>query len=91
MRWPLPVALAGSFSSDLGRNHRNDADDLRLRGKPVRIEAIGRPGNVVVHAVDAEAEKMFNLLCGTPPVPAGRLVAAGHGWPSERVSGISRA
>ena len=34
----VPVALAGSVSPDLGRNHRNDADDLRLRGKPVWID-----------------------------------------------------
>jgi hypothetical protein len=70
----LPIALAGSFSPDLGRNHRNDADDLRLRGKPVWIEAIGRPREVVVHTVEAKAEEMLSLLGGTPSVPAGRLM-----------------
>jgi hypothetical protein len=57
----------------------NDADDLRLRGKPVWIEAIGRPGKVVVHTLEAEAKEMFNLLGGAPSVPAGRPVAAGDG------------
>jgi hypothetical protein len=68
------VALAGSFSPDLGRNHRYDADDLRLRGKPVWIGAIGRPRQVVVHAVEAKAEEMLDLLRRTPSVPAGRLM-----------------
>ena len=72
----LPVALAGSFSPDLGRDHRNDADDLRLRGKPVWIEAISRPRQVVVHAVEAKAEQMLDLLRGTPSVPAGRVVCS---------------
>jgi len=71
--------IAPRFDTNLGRDQSNDADDLRLRCKPVWIEAIGRPGKVVVHAVEAEAEEMLNLLCWAPPVPAGRLVGAGDG------------
>jgi hypothetical protein len=44
----LPAALAGGFPAHLGRDHRNDADDLRLRCEPVRIEVVGRPGKVFV-------------------------------------------
>jgi hypothetical protein len=71
--------LRSRFCSDLGSHHRNDADDLRLRGKPVRIEAIGRPGKVV-HAVETEAKEMLNLLGGTPTVPAAWLIGASDGW-----------
>jgi len=31
----LPLSLAGSFTPDLGGDHRYAADDLRLRCKPV--------------------------------------------------------
>ena len=75
-----PFALAARFLPDLGGDHRHDADNLRLRCQPVWIEAVGGPGKVVVHAVKAEPEEMLSLLCGTPPVPAGRLVRAGDGW-----------
>jgi hypothetical protein len=34
----------GEPRPQLGRDHRNDADDLRLRCKPIWIEAIGGPG-----------------------------------------------
>jgi hypothetical protein len=43
---------------------------LPLRCKPVRVEAIGRPRRVVVHAVEAHAEQMLGPLGGAPPVPA---------------------
>src|SRR6267378_2188716 len=73
----LPFAPAGSFGTGLGRDHRNDADDLRLRCKSAWIEAIGRPGKIVVHAVEAHAEQMLDPLGVTPSVPAGRLVGPG--------------
>ena len=74
------AALAGSFIPDFSGHYRNHADDLRLCCKPVWIEVVGGPGKVVVHAVEAEAEEMLNLLCWAPSVPAGRLVGAGDGW-----------
>jgi hypothetical protein len=40
---------------------------------------VGAVWNVVVHAVEAEAEEMLNLLSWAPPVPAGRLIGAGDG------------
>jgi hypothetical protein len=72
----LPVALAACLVSDFGGDHRHDADNLRLRGKPVRIEIVGRPRQIVVHAVETEAEEMLSLLCGAPPVPAGWFIGA---------------
>ena len=59
----LPLARAPR--PDLGRDHRDDADDLRLRRKPVRIEAVGRPGQIVSHA-----------LKGAGPSSASRVVSA---------------
>jgi hypothetical protein len=38
------------------RDHRENADDLRLRRQPVGIEPIGRPGQVFMYAVEAEPE-----------------------------------
>jgi hypothetical protein len=73
------IALAARLDPDLGRDHRHHADDLRLRCKPVRIEAIGRPRKVVVHAVEAKTKEMLSLLGGAPPVPAAWLVGAGDG------------
>jgi hypothetical protein len=55
-------------------------DDLRLRCKPVQIEVVGGPRQIVVHAIEAHAQQMLSPLCGTPPVPAGRLVGADVGW-----------
>jgi hypothetical protein len=46
-----------------------------LRCKPVWIEAIGRPRQIVVHAVETETEQMLDLLCCAPSVPAGGLLA----------------
>jgi hypothetical protein len=76
----LPLALARSFTPDLSRDHRHDTNDLRLRGKPVRIEVVGRPGKIFVNTVEAEPEEMLSLLCGAPPIPAGRLAGASDGW-----------
>jgi hypothetical protein len=47
---------------------------FRRYRKPVWIEAIGRPRKVIVHAIEAKAEEMLNLLRRAPSVPAGRLV-----------------
>jgi hypothetical protein len=33
----FPVALAACFVSNLGSDHRHDANDLCLRGKPIWI------------------------------------------------------
>jgi hypothetical protein len=70
----IPFAIAARLDPDLGRDHRNDADGLHLRCKPTWIEAIGQPRKVVVHAVEADAEQVLNLLRVTPSDPAGRLV-----------------
>jgi hypothetical protein len=40
----VAYGLAARLDPNLGRDHRNDADDLRLRCKPIWIEAIGGPG-----------------------------------------------
>jgi hypothetical protein len=37
-----------------------------LRSEAVWIEAIGRPGQVLAHAVEAEAEKMLDLRGSAP-------------------------
>jgi hypothetical protein len=71
----LAIALAARLDPDLGCDHRNDADDLRLRCKPVWIEAIGRPGKVVVHAVEAHAEQMLDLLPALHRFQPGGLCA----------------
>ena len=42
--------------------------------------AASRYGKVVVHAVETEAQEMLNLLCWSPPLPAGWLVGSGKGW-----------
>ena len=76
---PLPVTLAARLLPDLGGDQRHHADDLRLRGKPVGIEAIGRPRKVVVYAVEAEAKEMLKLFRCAPPIPAGWLVGSGDG------------
>ena len=49
---------------------------MRLRCKPVWIEIVGRPGKIVVHAVETHTKQMLDLICCTPPVPAGWLVGA---------------
>ena len=33
---------------------------MRLRRQPIGIEAFGGPGEVLAHAVEAEAEKMLD-------------------------------
>jgi hypothetical protein len=33
---------------------------------PVRVEAVGRPRKIVVHAVEAEAKEMLNRRCSFP-------------------------
>ena len=33
-----------------------------------------------MHAVETEAQEMLNLLCWSPPLPAGWLVGSGKGW-----------
>ena len=75
----MSLALAGSFTPDFSGDHRNDAYDLRLRGKPVRVEIVCRPGKVLVHPVEAEPEEMLSLLRRALPIPAGRLVGASDG------------
>jgi hypothetical protein len=40
----LPLAPAVCFVTNLGRHHCDDADDLCLRCKPMRVELVGRPG-----------------------------------------------
>jgi hypothetical protein len=52
----LPVTLAACFVADFGRDYCHDTNDLGLRCKPVRIEVVGRPGQVVVHAVETKAK-----------------------------------
>jgi hypothetical protein len=41
-------------------------NDLCLRCKPVRVEAVGRPRKIVLHAVEAEAKEMLNRRCSFP-------------------------
>src|SRR5215469_16207299 len=74
----LPVAAC--FVANLGSHHRNDADYLSLCCKPVRIEFVGGPRQIVVHAVEAHVEQMLSLLCRTPTVPARRLIGASDRW-----------
>jgi hypothetical protein len=76
----IALALAACVDPDLGGDHRDDANDLRLSCETVWVKIVGRPGEVVVHAVEAEPEEMLGLLRRTPPIPAGRLVGAGNGW-----------
>jgi len=68
-----------SFTPDLGPDHCNDADDLRLRCQPIGIEIISRPGKMFAHAVEAAPEEMLSLLRRAPTIPAGRLVGADDG------------
>ena len=75
----IAIAFPARLDPNFGSDHRNDADDLRLRCEPVWIEGIGRPGKVVVHAVEAHAEQMLDPLRCTPSVPAGRLVCTRDG------------
>ena len=59
--------------SDLGRNHRDNTDDLSLRRKPVGIEIIGRPRKIFAHTVAAKAKEMLNFLgFNLRGKPAGR-------------------
>jgi hypothetical protein len=58
-----------ALSAHLGCDHRDHADDLRLRCKPVGIELVGRRGKVLMHAVEAEPEEMLSLLRRAPPIP----------------------
>ena len=75
----LPVARALCLDPNLVANHQDDAQHLSLCSKPVWIEAIGWPREVIVHAVERHAEKMLDLLRRTLSVPAARLVGAGDG------------
>jgi hypothetical protein len=60
-------------------------NDLRLRCKPVWIEAIGGPRKIVAHAVETHAKQMLDRLCCAPPGPARRLVGAGDRWQAAAV------
>jgi hypothetical protein len=75
----LAFVLSLRLIPDLGHNHRNDSDDLRLRCKPVGVEIIGGPGEIVAHAVETETQEMLDLFRGTPPVPAGWFVDTSDG------------
>jgi hypothetical protein len=48
----LAIALAMRLDPGFRRNRHHDPEDLCLRCKPVWIEAVGRPGEVIVHAVE---------------------------------------
>jgi hypothetical protein len=75
----LALSPAARFEPDLAGDHRDEADDLRVCGKPVWIKLVGRPRKVLVNAVEAEPEKVLGLFCRALPIPAGRLVATGDG------------
>ena len=53
-----------SNNPDPGGDHRQGADDLRLRREPVWIGFVGRAGKVLVHTVEAEPKDMHSLLPG---------------------------
>ena len=66
----LPLVRAARLDPGLGRDHRDDAGSLRLRCQPVRIEAVGRPRKIIVHAVEAEAQKVLDLFRFAPIRPS---------------------
>jgi hypothetical protein len=76
----LPFAPAGRFDTDLGRDHRNDADGLRLRCKPTWIEAVGRPGGAAPG--DRHLDRVPPLVVARwsdyngPPMTLGAAAAA---------------
>ena len=80
----MSLALAGSFTPEFSGDHRNEADDLRLSGKPVRTEVVGTPGKILVHVVKAEAKEMLSLLRRTHRFQPGGLLESAtdgsRGW-----------
>ena len=65
----MAISLSGVGSFNLGVGTPDKGVVATVSGEQVTTNAVQR-----------EAKQMLNLLCGTPPVPAGRLVAASDGW-----------